>query len=279
MSVSYKIYDTRNFDYSNITYGDPQKTRGNAYICSIEKDHDIVFQSGTLTLSEAIQSTEKECFIKLNIENTDMQKFITELDEYNINYIYQNSVKWFHDQKLPLNQIRGFYKSNLKDNELTMSIPVVKKKIEMRVYDEKKNLVPIEDLAPGSKVVLVWRLNGIKFFKKECVIDSDVIQILYIRPKLQNPKTSELEVSENTKLTQNNELLKRIQFRDELKLKKEKATQAFSDAEQARLHADELKIIASQLALEVKEMEDEYYKEEADDYDESDDDNQSQDNS
>jgi hypothetical protein len=278
MSSSYKIYDIRNVDFSNITYGDPQKTRGNAYICSIEKDHDIVFQSGTLTLEEAIHQTEKECFIKLNVENTEMKKFITELDEYNINYIYQNSVKWFANEKLPLNQIRGFYKSNLKENQLTMSIPVIKKKIELRVYDEKKNLVPIEELSPESKVVLVWRLNGIKFFKKECVIDSDVIQILYIRQKPQILRSVEQDVSENTKQNQNNELLKRFQFRDELKLKKEKATQAFIEAEQARLHADELKSIASQLALEVKEMEDEYYKEEADDYDESEDDNQSQGN-
>jgi hypothetical protein len=278
MSSSYKIYDIRNVDFSNITYGDPQKTRGNAYICSIEKDHDIVFQSGTLTLEEAIHQTEKECFIKVNVENTEMKKFITELDEYNINYIYQNSVKWFANEKLPLNQIRGFYKSNLKENQLTMSIPVIKKKIELRVYDEKKNLVPIEELSPESKVVLVWRLNGIKFFKKECVIDSDVIQILYIRQKPQILRSVEQDVSENTKQNQNNELLKRFQFRDELKLKKEKATQAFIEAEQARLHADELKSIASQLALEVKEMEDEYYKEEADDYDESEDDNQSQGN-
>jgi hypothetical protein len=278
MSSSYKIYDIRNFDFSNITYGDPQKTRGNAYICSIEKDHDIVFQSGTLTMDEAIHQTDKECYIKVNIDNTEMKKFITELDEYNINYIYQNSVKWFANEKLPLNQIRGFYKSNLKDNQLTMTIPVIKKKIELRVYDEKKNIVPIEELGPDTKVVLVWRLNGIKFFKKECIIDSDVIQILYIRSKPQNLKPIEQDPSENTKQIQNNELLRRIQFRDELKSKKEKATQAFVEAEQARLHADELKSIASQLALEVKEMEDEYYKEEADDYDESDDDNQSQEN-
>ena len=267
MSSSYKIYDIRNFDFSNITYGDPQKTRGNAYICSIEKDHDIVFQSGTLTMDEAIHQTDKECYIKVNIDNTEMKKFITELDEYNINYIYQNSVKWFANEKLPLNQIRGFYKSNLKDNQLTMTIPVIKKKIELRVYDEKKNIVPIEELGPDTKVVLVWRLNGIKFFKKECIIDSDVIQILYIRSKPQNLKPIEQDPSENTKQIQNNELLRRIQFRDELKSKKEKATQAFVEAEQARLHADELKSIASQLALEVKEMEDEYYKEEADDYD------------
>jgi len=274
MSSSYKIYDIRNVDFSNITYGDPQKTRGNAYICSVEKDHDIVFQSGPLILNERVEQTDKDCFIKVNIENTEMKKFITELDEYNINYIYQNSEKWFANEKLPLNQIRGFYKSNLKDNDLTMAIPVIKKKIEVRVYDDKKNLVPIEELVPNSKIVLVWRLNGIKFFKKECIIDSDVIQILYIRPKVNIPKTIEQTNSENTLNNKNSELLRRIQFRDEFKLKKEKATLAFAEAEKARLHADELKLLASQLALEVKEMEDEYYKEEADDYDESDDEEQ-----
>jgi hypothetical protein len=274
MSSSYKIYDIRNVDFSNITYGDPQKTRGNAYICSVEKDHDIVFQSGPLILNERVEQTDKDCFIKVNIENTEMKKFITELDEYNINYIYQNSEKWFANEKLPLNQIRGFYKSNLKDNDLTMAIPVIKKKIEVRVYDDKKNLVPIEELGPNSKIVLVWRLNGIKFFKKECIIDSDVIQILYIRPKVNIPKTIEQNNSENTVNNKNSELLRRIQFRDEFKLKKEKATVAFGEAEKARLHADELKLLASQLALEVKEMEDEYYKEEADDYDESDDEEQ-----
>ena len=274
MSSSYKIYDIRNVDFSNITYGDPQKTRGNAYICSVEKDHDIVFQSGPLILNERVEQTDKDCFIKVNIENTEMKKFITELDEYNINYIFQNSEKWFANEKLPLNQIRGFYKSNLKDNDLTMAIPVIKKKIEVRVYDDKKNLVPIEELGPNSKIVLVWRLNGIKFFKKECIIDSDVIQILYIRPKVNIPKTIEQNNSENTVNNKNSELLRRIQFRDEFKLKKEKATVAFGEAEKARLHADELKLLASQLALEVKEMEDEYYKEEADDYDESDDEEQ-----
>ena len=274
MSSSYKIYDIRNVDFSNITYGDPQKTRGNAYICSVEKDHDIVFQSVPLILNERVEQTDKDCFIKVNIENTEMKKFITELDEYNINYIYQNSEKWFANEKLPLNQIRGFYKSNLKDNDLTMAIPVIKKKIEVRVYDDKKNLVPIEELGPNSKIVLVWRLNGIKFFKKECIIDSDVIQILYIRPKVNIPKTIEQNNSENTVNNKNSELLRRIQFRDEFKLKKEKATVAFGEAEKARLHADELKLLASQLALEVKEMEDEYYKEEADDYDESDDEEQ-----
>ena len=274
MSSSYKIYDIRNVDFSNITYGDPQKTRGNAYICSVEKDHDIVFQSGPLILNERVEQTDKDCFIKVNIENTEMKKFITDIDEYNINYIYQNSEKWFANEKLPLNQIRGFYKSNLKENDLTMAIPVIKKKIEVRVYDDKKNLVPIEELSPNSKIVLVWRLNGIKFFKKECVIDSDVIQILYIRPKVNIPKTIEQNTSENTLNNKNSELLRRIQFRDEFKLKKEKATLAFAEAEKARLHSDELKSLASQLALEVKEMEDEYYKEEADDYDESEDEDQ-----
>ena len=265
---NYKIYDIRNFDFNEIKYTDPQKTRGNAYICNVEKEHDMVFQTGIVILKEIIIHNDKEYYIKVEIENADMGNFISELDEYSINYIFQNSKQWFGgNESLPLNQIRGFYKSNMTDNELILNIPLVKKKIEIKVFDDKKTQIPFENLAIGSKLVIVWRLNGIKFLKKDCTIDSDVVQILYLKSKQGSNKSNTKTLSnENTK---NSELLKRIQFRDELKLKKEKATAAFAEAEQAKLHAEELKTIASQLALEVKNMEDEYFLEEADEYEES----------
>jgi hypothetical protein len=211
----------------------------------------------------------------VNTEGSDFKDFMVNLDKYNVDYIYKSCKNWFASE-LPFETVLDFYKTHINGNEIKMNIPLIRKKIEIKVYDEKRTVVPYEHLVENSKVVLVWRLNGLKFLKKECVMDIDIVQIMLMKSKetvvIPVPGDKDSSVSENTGGSgKNAEVLRRMQFREELRAKKEAARLAFEEAEQSQLRANELKQNAARLACELKQMEDEYYREEADEYEESDD--------
>jgi len=258
----YKIFNYKTFQIEELlTYQNPTKLRGNIYSCNPDKPFDILIQTKDIILKSGIIENDKEAYIELDVKGTDLQTFIDNIDKYNINYVHKKCKEWF-DREVSYESIEEFYISNLNNGILRISIPYVRKKIEIKVFDDKKNVVDYKDLKEGSKVVLCFRINGLKWLKKQCIMAIDVIQIMHMcqrEPEVipiteGNPKV----VVNNT--DDKNEMLSRIQFKERLKEKKEQARLAFEEAENTQLLADNLKEKASLLARELKQIEDEYYK-------------------
>ena len=259
----YKIFNYKTFELQEVAYQNPSKSRGNIYICHLDKPFDVLIQTKDTTLKSGIIENEKEAYIELDVKGTDLQPFIENLDKYNIDYIHRKCKEWF-DQELPYHAIKEFYISNLTDGVLKIAIPLIRKKIDIKVYDDKKNVVDYSQLTEGSKVVLVFRINGLKFLKKQCVMDIDVVQIMLMRPREAAIIPAGEVVSKPAPNVENsdfkNEMRNRIQFREKLKQKKEEARLAFEEAEKTQLLADNLKEKAALFARELKALEDEYYK-------------------
>ena len=252
----YKIFNYKTFQIDELlTYQNPTKFRGNVYICHPDKPFDILIQTKDLVLKSGIIENDKEAYIELDVRGTDLEPFIENIDKYNINYIHNKCKDWF-DEELPFDAINEFYISNLNNGILKIAIPYVRKKIEIKVFDDKKNVVDYKDLKDGSKVVLCFRINGLKFLKKQCIMGIDVIQIMHMRQR----ETEIIPKEPVNPPEYKNEMLNRIQFKERLKQKKEEARLAFEEAEKTQLLADSLKEKASSLARELKQIEDEYYK-------------------
>ena len=258
----YKIFNYKTFEIGEVAYQSPSKSRGNIYICHIDKPFDVLIQTKDTALKGGIIETDKDAYIELDVRGTDLQTFIETLDKYNIEHIHKKCKDWF-DQEIPYDQIKEFYISNLNNGVLKIAIPYIRKKIDIKVYDDKKNLVEYSDLKEGSKVVLVFRINGLKFLKKQCIMDIDVIQIMLMRQRESAVIPANEVITKSTVANPDykNEMLNRIQFRERLKQKKEEARLAFEEAEKTQLLADSLKEKAAMLARELKQIEDEYYKE------------------
>jgi len=258
----YKIFNYKTFQIEELSYQNPSKFRGNIYVCHPDKPFDILIQTKDTVLKSGIVENDKEAYIELDVSGTDLQTFIESIDKYNIDYIHKKCKDWF-DEELPYQAINEFYISNLNNGILKIAIPYIRKKIEIKVYDDKKNLLEYKDLTEGNKVVLVFRINGLKFLKKQCIMDIDVIQIMLMRPRDNAviPATEVISKQVSPNNDYKNDMLNRIQFRERLKQKKEEARLAFEEAEKTQLLADNLKEKASQLARELKQIEDEYYKE------------------
>jgi len=265
--MSYKIYNYKTYDLSELSYQKPVKSaRGNVYSCNVDKPFDVLFQSKEIVLPSDVEVLEREAFIHVDTVNNDFGDFLRRMDEHNINYIFNNCTDWF-ERELPYDAIKDFYIANIReDGTVRMPIPVVKKRLDIKIYDSAKNILDETALVAGTRIVIVFRVNGLKFYKKECVMDMDVVQILVMRPTLMEKvekvveevkKVAEVEVKKAEEL----EVFNRIRFREELKNKKEVARIAFEEAERAQREADNLKNRAMELAKELKKMEEEYYRE------------------
>lgn len=265
--MSYKIYNYKTYDLSELSYQKPVKSaRGNVYSCNVDKPFDVLFQSKEIVLPSDVEVLEREAFIHVDTVNNDFGDFLRRMDEHNINYIFNNCTDWF-ERELPYDAIKDFYIANIReDGTVRMPIPVVKKRLDIKIYDSAKNILDETALVAGTRIVIVFRVNGLKFYKKECVMDMDVVQILVMRPTLMEKvekvveevkKVADVEVKKAEEL----EVFNRIRFREELKNKKEVARIAFEEAEKAQREADNLKNRAMELAKELKKMEEEYYRE------------------
>jgi hypothetical protein len=243
-------------------------------MCHFDKPYDVLIQTKDSILKSGIVENEREAYIEVDVKGTDLQSFIEKIDAFNIDYIHKKCKEWF-DQELPYQAIKEFYISNVDSNGvLKIAIPFIRKKVEIKVYDDKKNLVEYNSIVPGSKVVLIFRINGLKFLKQKCIMDIDVVQIMLMRNResVVIPSNEIVAPAQNSHpadtSTLKNEMLNRIQFREKLKEKKEQARLAFEEAERAQLHADTLKENSTILARELKQLEDEYYKDDDNDDDE-----------
>jgi len=272
----YKIFNYKTYDInSEVCYQNPIKSRGNIYMCHFDKPFDVLIQTKDSILKSGIVENEREAYIEVDVKGTDLQLFIEKIDAFNIDYIHRKCKEWF-DQELPYQAIKEFYISNVDSNGiLKIAIPFIRKKVEIKVYDDKKNLVEYNSIVPGSKVVLIFRINGLKFLKQKCIMDIDVVQIMLMRNResVVIPSNEIVFPTANSQpatadATVKNEMINRIQFREKLKEKKEEARLAFEEAERAQLHADTLKENTTVLARELKKLEDEYYKDDDNDVEE-----------
>jgi hypothetical protein len=277
MATTYKIFNYRTFDFNTLKYSKPQKSKGNAYICPVVSDYDILFQTSVLVLAKDF--SPKDNYLSILVDkNNDFFDFYKKLDEYVINYLYDNCSKWL-DEQLEMDAVREFYKSNIttteKGEELHLNLDVKKGSIQINIYDQQKNKLDDETLKEGTKLVLCFRNNGIKFLKKHCFFDSDICQIqLQIEPKEpKDTKESKEQVKEaedqpeETPTEHNSEILKRMLAKNKINELQTKLTEAINNADKAQLYATQLKNTASLLASELKKLQDDY---ERDDESESD---------
>jgi len=250
---SYKIVNYKTFDLKTLKYANPEKTRGGAFFIKVDTDYELLFYpKEPFVLNTGFTLSEKGTHININLKDTEFGAFIRSLDDYNIDCIHQNCKKWFGND-LPLNVIKQFYVSNMDENyNLKLQIPMSKKTIDIKVFDDKKNVIEHTNLIEGIQIIIVVRYLGIKFLKHEAVMDLDAVQIMVHKPKPVEviPPQPTAQVGET--------IFKRMQQKELLIEKTEQVRLAFQEAERAQLVYQELQKKAMELSRELHDIQEEY---------------------
>jgi hypothetical protein len=267
MTGAYKVFNYKTIDLNDISFLGPSEVRTNVYLCATDTEYDILFQTRELELKSGIITDEKEAYLDVSIEGTDFEEFMVKLDEHNIQTSIKNVKEWFN-QELSSDAIRNFYKSNINEGVLRMNLPYNRKKINVNVYDDNKNSIPYSELVEGSKVVIVFRLNGLRYNSKKCIMDLDIIQVMLMKPKekvvipVQNLNLT------NRSTESRQDIAKKMELANKIREKKQNVHNLYTELQTAELRVQELKNNFTEVAKELKDLEEEFSADEHDDEDE-----------
>ena len=156
------------FDLNNISIEEPTKNiDDNVYISNIE---NVNLQTDKLD----IYDNNKKLKLKLN---ESFKNFLLLLDEKIIEILSKNSKSWFNED-FSIEDMEDFYKGSIKTIKKT-NLEFISLYIDenISVYDNKKNLLNIEDLSKNNQIIAVIKLDKIIYDKTSCIPYWTVTQI------------------------------------------------------------------------------------------------------
>lgn len=156
------------FDLNNISIEEPTKNiDDNVYISTIE---NVNLQTDKLY----IYDNNKKLKLKLN---EPFKNFLLLLDEKIIEILSKNSKSWFNED-FSTEDMEDFYKGSIKTIKKT-NLEFISLYIDenISVYDNKKNLLNIEDLSKNNQIIAVIKLDKIIYDKTSCIPYWTVTQI------------------------------------------------------------------------------------------------------
>ena len=180
------------FNYNNITLGNPQSIQGGSYYAKIfTGDSSLIYvQLPKCLTKQGIMSTKKNKYCDLMYERSDSNiliDWIEKIEEKTIKTISDKKDIWFHNEltnsdiETMTNPISRSFKSgkyilirtNIDCNKHTGKSKCIG-------YDEKETCVDIETLESATNIIPLILLEGVRFTSRSFEIDIKLIQFMTI---------------------------------------------------------------------------------------------------
>ena len=177
-----------NFDISHIYYDSPEKLGDNIFVADLKTKKKLVFETPVMNIFGDPTETQENILdlnLQFSVNDEKFYNFMKIIDDYNINYIYNHSSKWF-DTHFTKEVIHEFYdscihnwldkKKNLEIPYIKLQVPVVHSKSSVKIYKDHK-LVSFESLKNHQNVSCCIELTGLRFLKQRLITDWKVREI------------------------------------------------------------------------------------------------------
>jgi len=192
----------------NIQFEKPEN-KGTVYFGNMLYDlNPLLLQSSRLIVKE-IKEVDKQKYIVLETSPSDFSFYDTlvKLDDHILDATYQNSEEWFN-KELPMDILENMYKrvtSPFKKDEvpaIQFKLPFHKENIQTKIYNQTNEIIDIGSLVPGSTIIMMIQVKGLKFLKQNYYCDICLSQIKLIKETVAlNPKDCMIEEDDdNTKV-------------------------------------------------------------------------------
>ena len=228
------IYEpTSKFSFDKLTIHSPVATSGGNYFLRFLVDQSPLYlQMPKSTTKSGIITSNKKCYCDLQFtnENEELITWMEDLENFACKYIFENREKWF-ETEMELTDIENYFASPLKTYRsgrfylARVNIPQRLGKIHLNIYDEHKQLVPIEQLNEQSEVLSVIEIQGIKCSARSFQIEMEVKQMMKIEqknlfeqcviPPMSSGHLEEPETLEKTDSFENNQMENMVTTFDE----------------------------------------------------------------
>ena len=191
----------------NLQFEKPEN-KGTVYFGNMLYDlNPLLLQSSRLIVKE-IKEVDKQKYIVLETSPSDFSFYdmLVKLDDHILDTTYQNSEGWFN-KELPMDILENMYKRvtcPFKKDEvpsIQFKLPFHKENIQTKIYNQTNEIIDIGSLVPGSTIIMMVQVKGLKFLKQIYYCDICLSQIKLIKETLAlNPKDCMIEEDDDTKV-------------------------------------------------------------------------------
>jgi hypothetical protein len=170
----------------NLQFEKPEN-KGTVYFGNMLYDlNPLLLQSSRLKVKE-IKEIDKQKYLIIETDTSDFSFYdkLVKLDDHILEKTYQNSEEWFN-KELPMDILENMYKritSPFKKDEtpsIQFKIPYHKENIQTKVYNQANEIIDVSTLVPGSTIISMVQVKGLKFLKQIYYCDLFLSQIKLI---------------------------------------------------------------------------------------------------
>ena len=183
-------HNYRDFETDSVKYNSPVSSRGNTFLAKLSCDNPserLLFQTPKLVTNTGIKIDSKGCHLDLVLSNDDKDfyDFLTGIDDHNISFTHRHAEIWFK-KKFPYEVIEDFYVPTVKYKQasdgstrpcLNLRIPLQKKAPNINVYNDQREIIDWKRVKPGTSLVAIIEIRGLKFLQRELVCDWEIVQL------------------------------------------------------------------------------------------------------
>jgi hypothetical protein len=188
-------------DLDEILYDKPENT-GSVYFGPISYKSSPLFLQSSRLLVKEIKKDEKYTYLVVATAKDDFSFYDTlvKLDDNNLEQTYQQSEKWFN-KELPMDILEGMYKRITepfkKDDipSIEFRLPYLQEELQTKIYDQSNELIGLDRLIPGSTIILMNHVRGLKFLKQNYYCDLHLSQIKLIQQPISEPISDPITAS------------------------------------------------------------------------------------
>ena len=141
------------------------------------------------TKAGVVQSGKKSiCDLQFTNENEDLISWMEDLEKFACKYIYEHREKWF-ETEMELTDIENYFASPLKTYRsgkfylARATIPQRLGKINLKIYDENQEQVPIEKINDTTDVISIVEIQGIKCSARSFQIEMEIKQMMTVEER------------------------------------------------------------------------------------------------
>lgn len=176
-------YDKLNIE--NIQYEKPEN-QNNVYFGPMYCDlNPLLIQSSRLKVKE-LNVDNKTIILETDSSDFRFYDILVKLDDNNLEQTYQKSEEWFN-KELPMDILEGMYKRITKPFKkddipsIELKLPYHKLSLQTKIYGSDNQAIEVDKLKPGSTIIVMLHVRGLKFLKQNYYCDVFLSQIKLVK--------------------------------------------------------------------------------------------------
>lgn len=186
MDNSLVIEPTMDYDFTKLYFGPPSTLTGGAYFARLlhNTNKNLYIQSPKSLTKQGFIKSGKKIYVDLMFDNNDtiFINWIENLEAKCQDLVYSKRDSWF-ESKLEKDDIESAFTSPFKIFKSGKYYLLrVNVKPNIKVYDEKDQVVSLENVTSDQTLISILEIQGLKFTSRNFQIEIELKQAMIVSP-------------------------------------------------------------------------------------------------